>query len=574
MFFTNYTKKFVNYILTLLLNIQNLVKGGLNLTLKIFLSIKNVIKKITMTIINIIKKITKIIFSLINTIIFFNCLILVLISFTILKIYFFIKNIISKKKIKNLYEKLEKSKNYKEWLKIAKIIDIYNGRISWKSQERSSYNYNYLKEIIKNLNNFLKNKKIEQCSNFLRSILHKDTCGINKTHLYNYCLSGTKDLITIQNKKILQCLEMIYNSKLVLVKKKQLFKEFKHIYGKSGIVFSGGGGLGNIHLGVLSVLLEEDLLPNVISGASVGSLIVGLIGTKTKEDLMKLNKSFFCDLNFDSFEKIPKRGNLVRKFIRFLKHGVLLDRYPLKQFFVINSDNLTFLEAYKKTGVKINITVTDSVYEKFKVLNYITAPNVYLWSACLASCSFPGLMTPTKIMRKTKEGKKEWIPNNKTFTDGTIGADIPKKIISSLFNVKNFIVSQVNPFVVPFLKKRRKKNSIFFLFWKIWDGLSQFVFSEFRHRIEQLDHLNLVPKKFILFYNLLLQKYTGNVNIVPKLGITDYFTVLDNPSKEGFYNGVVKGRGLGYAAVGQIRNFMEIEKKLKYYDTQLKKIVD
>lgn len=564
----------IRILITILNIIKNFFTTTLNLTKRAISLTKKTIKKASNLLITLTKKATTLTFSLIHTIIFLSGLTLILTSFPIIKIYKILKNLITKHKISSLYKKLEKSKNFKEYQKIAKIIDIYNNRLPWqKIVESSEYNYKYLSEIIKNLDNFLKTENAEKCSNFLRSIFHKDSCGLKNPNLYTYCLSGTKDVIINKNKKILKCLEMIYKSEMDLDRKKRVFKELKHIYGKSGIVFSGGGGLGMIHLGVLSVLMDEGFLPNVVCGASVGSLIAGLIGTNSRERLEEMNRNFFGDLDFSAFDGIPGRGNFFRKFFRFFRSGVLLDRYPLKQFFMVNSHNLTFYEAYKKTGIKINITVTDSVYEKFKVLNYITAPNVFVWSALLASCSFPCLMTPTKIIKKTKTGKKQWIPISKTFTDGTIGADIPKKTISSLFNIKNFIVSQVNPFVVPFLKKTRKKNSLIFVFYKIWDSLVQFVFSEFRHRIEQMDQLFLVPKKFVLFYNLLLQKYTGDVNVVPELGFWDYFGVLDNPNKEGFRKGVLKGRGVGFGVLGQVRGFMEVEKVLKYYDLQLRKIV-
>lgn len=55
------------------------------------------------------------------------------------------------------------------------------------------------------------------------------------------------------------------------------------------------------------------------------------------------------------------------------------------------------------------------------------------------------------------------------YIDGTIGGDLPMQRMSELFNVNTFIVSQVNPYVVPFLSvdgggilesKIRKKLSI------------------------------------------------------------------------------------------------------------------
>ena len=61
------------------------------------------------------------------------------------------------------------------------------------------------------------------------------------------------------------------------------------------------------------------------------------------------------------------------------------------------------------------------------MLNYLNAPNVYVWSAALASCSLPLILGPTIINAKTKEGeKKEWFLNEKEFYDGSISADVPR----------------------------------------------------------------------------------------------------------------------------------------------------
>lgn len=40
---------------------------------------------------------------------------------------------------------------------------------------------------------------------------------------------------------------------------------------------------------------------------------------------------------------------------------------------------------------------------------------------------------------------------NRKFLDGSIGHDLPMEKLSILFNVNNFIVSQTNPWVIPFM---------------------------------------------------------------------------------------------------------------------------
>ncbi len=56
-----------------------------------------------------------------------------------------------------------------------------------------------------------------------------------------------------------------------------------------------------------------------------------------------------------------------------------------------NTGTYTFQEAFDRTGRIINITVAPvNRYSSARLLNYLTAPHVTVWSAAVASCSIPG----------------------------------------------------------------------------------------------------------------------------------------------------------------------------------------
>jgi len=143
----------------------------------------------------------------------------------------------------------------------------------------------------------------------------------------------------------------------------------------------------------------------------------------------------------------------------------------------------------------LNITVTNANrVEEAKLLNYLTTPNVLLWSAARASSAIPYLYDPVRLMQKTEEG--EIVPYHRTETlyiDGSIGGDLPMQRMSELFNVNSFFVSQVNPHAIPFLavdgggilesKMRRR-----FL-----RTLKQFVGNELYHIVNQLITLGVLP---------------------------------------------------------------------------------
>ena len=84
--------------------------------------------------------------------------------------------------------------------------------------------------------------------------------------------------------------------------KLQFFRELKHFYGKTGLMLSGGGALGQFHLGIISSLIENNLLPKYVAGSSSGSLIGTLLGTNTISELKVLLKDNFRGLDFSSYE--------------------------------------------------------------------------------------------------------------------------------------------------------------------------------------------------------------------------------------------------------------------------------
>ena len=95
------------------------------------------------------------------------------------------------------------------------------------------------------------------------------------------------------------------------------------------------------------------------------------------------------------------------------------------------------------------------VYLCLTLLNYLTAPNVLIWSAIAASCSVPFIFSSSEIMAKDpKTGQAQpWNASPQRWIDGSVDNDLPMAKLSELFNVNHFIVSQVNPHIVPFLEK-------------------------------------------------------------------------------------------------------------------------
>ena len=60
---------------------------------------------------------------------------------------------------------------------------------------------------------------------------------------------------------------------------------------------------------------------------------------------------------------------------------------------------MTFKEVFMQYGWNLNITVTDySMVVAPRLLNYLTTPNVLVWSAVCASCAIPGIFDSVDLM--------------------------------------------------------------------------------------------------------------------------------------------------------------------------------
>ena len=65
-------------------------------------------------------------------------------------------------------------------------------------------------------------------------------------------------------------------------------------------------------------------------------------------------------------------------------------------------------------------------FENAQLLNYLTAPNVLVWSAASASCALPGLYESVKLMANNQSG--DIVPyhvSHVTWTDGSLEHDLP-----------------------------------------------------------------------------------------------------------------------------------------------------
>ena len=205
--------------------------------------------------------------------------------------------------------------------------------------------------------------------------------------LYRHSHIGTKRLVEEYNAAavglIEALLEALERSPDVEVDTRHALEQLvlsRQAFGRSALLLSGGGTFGMMHSGVVKSLWESGLLPRIISGSSAGSIVAAVICVKKEEEIPEVLRSF-CFGDLDVFEK-PGEDRFLFKVAHILKHGSLIDSKHLISVMRELLGDLTFQEAYNRTRRILNISVsTASLHELPQLLNYVTAPNVIIWSA-------------------------------------------------------------------------------------------------------------------------------------------------------------------------------------------------
>lgn len=134
-----------------------------------------------------------------------------------------------------------------------------------------------------------------------------------------------------------------------------------------------------------------------------------------------------------------------------------------------------------------------------------------------------------------------------------------------MFNVNHFIVSQVNPHVVPFLTQDdgpllTQADSSSVEPEPGWlNSISNLARTEALHRMHVLTELGVLPNLFTKVSNVLSQRYSGDITIVPQVQYAQMLNVLKNPTTEYMVNAQLFGERATWPQVDRVRNHCAIE---------------
>src|SRR5690606_21169132 len=125
----------------------------------------------------------------------------------------------------------------------------------------------------------------------LREGLHHDLGNMGNHQLYTRSHVGTKHLIEEYVNQVCDSLNYVCDQEipeLPLKKKLIFFKDTSQSCGRPALLLSGGATFGLFHIGVIKALWEKGLLPQVITGSSVGAIVAAMVGTRTDAELPSL----------------------------------------------------------------------------------------------------------------------------------------------------------------------------------------------------------------------------------------------------------------------------------------------
>lgn len=470
-----------------------------------------------------------------------------------------------------LVKNLKESKSYEEYVENAKKLDKYLGLDQWCKEDRYKYyDWRNLKRTIHNLKRLRHAKKYEDLMIVLQTCVKSNYAGTENPLLYSHCYYGTKNLVEKYNSEVVKCLRIITETKSINLREKRIFfKIINKNFGRSCLVLSGGASFCYNHFGVIKALLENDLMPKIISGTSGGGMIAALVATRTNEELLSL-------INEKLATRIKPFGNepMTTWIKRWWRTGARFDSIEwARQAQWWTKGSTSFEDSYKKTGKILNIaTVPSDIHSPTILCNYITSPNCCIWSAMLASAAVPGILNPVMLMEKAKDNSIRPFSLGSKWKDGSLRTDVPLNTLNMYFNTKFSIVSQVNPHVMLWIFKNRGDigKPIIRSKGKTFRGGFILSYLENLIKLEIIKWLKLV-KEFQLFptllesdwSNLFLQNFGGTITLFPKIVLSDYFYILSDPTEERLAKIIKNGESVTYSKLLFIKHRLNIERTIE-----------
>jgi NTE family protein len=440
--------------------------------------------------------------------------------------------------------RMAQARSYEEWKEAALAEDERSGGARWRQVDRSSrYDYKVIRRRIEELRAIRSSGDPHRVLFYLNEGIHGNTGGIGSSALYRRAQFGTKDLVTDYITELAGALEQLAevdDETIPFSEKLEFFRRASHCFGRTAIMYSGGGALGLFHVGVSRALIEQGLLPNVISGASAGSIVAAILGTHTDDELLE---TLDAKSVVEGFEGISESSIEMIKGNR--RMGI--------------EDVRNFVE-----GRRLNISISPrELHQQSRLMNAITSPTVFIRETVLASCAIPGIFPPVTLAAKNSRGERQPYVASRQWVDGSVTNDLPARRLIRLYGVNHFITSQTNPVILWSLRDTGAQDSLYAKLWEISQNASRewlrATYPLAMQLTKRLYPFNLLTR---MAYSVATQDYTADINIIPRRRFWNPSKLLAILSEEETRMMIGEGEAAAWPKIEMIRNCTRVSRTL------------
>ena len=178
---------------------------------------------------------------------------------------------------------------YEEWRRAAEVWETHAGADRWRDEPTSRhYHADLIRRQLDDLQALRAAGRVEPLLEHLHESLHRNLGDLEAPELYATSPLGTKHLIERYLSEIESTIEWLAGLEapgFELDAKRAVLRRAGGNLGRSALLLSGGATLGFYHLGVVRALWLSGLLPDVISGASMGAMVAAGVGARTDAEL-------------------------------------------------------------------------------------------------------------------------------------------------------------------------------------------------------------------------------------------------------------------------------------------------
>lgn len=445
---------------------------------------------------------------------------------------------------------MTQAETYDAWLEAAEAFDREAGLWEWRQEPESPlYHAALIEQQLIELRRLRHAGAVREALSTVHESMARNLGDLSAAALYETAFSGTKRLVTAYLDETIATLHWLGEPELPEVPALDRLAELELRYrsfGRSALMLSGGAGLGFYHLGVVRALLAEGLLPRVICGASTGAMIAAWVGSHADEELLE-QYADPGELRFDGIAASPS-------LFAALHHRAILDQDHLYEVIRHNVGDVTFEEAHLRSGRSLNISLSPTrVRQQPTLLSHLTAPNVLVANAALASSALPALYRPVILMQRDHLGHVTPYIRTERWIDGSVNGDLPMQMVGRIHNVNHFIVSQANPHVAPFVRHQGRRGALAL----VAGVTTSTIRAQTAHAADIAGRLAVNPsmqQTTDRVYSLFTQPYRGDIDIFPPFRLRALGNLLRNPKPSDIRQFIRDGQRATWPLMTRIRD--------------------